>query len=108
MAPGLVDTTELPSHPAPKGAAPHIFAPLSADEIKFAGNLLKSTWPESTQLYFRTITLEEPPKAEAIKHLAAQRRGEAAPAVDRKAFINYNITNTVCHIHGTLLRTYNY
>ncbi|PNS20689.1 Copper amine oxidase 1 [Sphaceloma murrayae] len=93
MAPTLEDTP-LPSPPATKAGAPHIFAPLSADEIKYAASLLSKSWPAGTQIYFRAITLEEPVKAEAIKYLEAEQTGTALPSIDRKAFVGYHIVNT--------------
>ncbi|KAF2151167.1 hypothetical protein K461DRAFT_258175 [Myriangium duriaei CBS 260.36] len=93
MAPGSTTTSDLPTRP-PKQDTPHIFAPLSTNEIKHAASLIASQWPQGTDLYYRTITLEEPPKAEAIKYIEAEHAGTSRPAIDRKALVVYNIAKT--------------
>ncbi|KAF2227924.1 copper amine oxidase [Elsinoe ampelina] len=92
MAPSI-ESAPLPTHPT-KQNSPHIFAPLSGDEIKNAATLIKKEWPENTAFYFRSITLEEAPKSEAIKYLDAEHSGNALPSVDRKAFVVYQIVQT--------------
>ncbi|TKX21593.1 copper amine oxidase-4 [Elsinoe australis] len=92
MAPSL-ESTPLPSHQSKQGA-PHIFAPLSGDEIKNAAALVAGAWPNGTEIYYRAVTLEEPLKVDAIKYLEAEHSGNALPSIDRKAYVNYNIVNT--------------
>jgi primary-amine oxidase len=76
----------VPSHP---------LAPLSAAELKTAASIIKASWPARTDLHFKVVTLQEPPKAEVINYLEAEHGNKSLPAVSRKAFINYYIRNTV-------------
>lgn len=77
-----------------KASAPHPFAPLSGDEIKNSANLLRAQWPFSTDIQFKAITLEEPSKHEVVPLLEKERRGEAFAALDRRAFVSYQIRKT--------------
>ncbi|KAF2147029.1 uncharacterized protein K452DRAFT_450 [Aplosporella prunicola CBS 121167] len=72
----------------------HPFAPLSGDEIKAASTILRGAWPTGTDVYFKTVTLEEPAKVEAIPYLEAEHSGRSLPTIHRRAFINYYIRNT--------------
>jgi primary-amine oxidase len=78
---------------------PHPLAPLSAAEIAAAADLVRSIWPAQTNLHFKVITLEEPPKAQVIPYLEAERSGKPIPDIPRKAFINYYLRNTVSALH---------
>lgn len=86
-------TTSLPIRTA-KRVDLHPFAPLSKDEITAAADLIRSQWPEGTDLQFKAVTLQEPAKAEAVPYLAAERSGESTQRIDRRAFINYYIRKT--------------
>ncbi|KAB8346143.1 hypothetical protein FH972_023189 [Carpinus fangiana] len=77
-----------------KTAATHPFAPLSADEIAYTASLVQAQWPEGTDLHFKTITLEEPLKAEVLPLLEKEHNGETFTAPARKAFACYFIRNT--------------
>ncbi|KAL9083019.1 MAG: hypothetical protein Q9159_006038 [Coniocarpon cinnabarinum] len=92
MAPEAVTETALPVRT--KLQAPHPYAPLSADEIVNASTLLKTQWPEGTDIQYKTITLAEPPKLEVIPYLEAERAGKTVPSLGRKAFINYYLRKT--------------
>lgn len=76
-------------------AAVHPLAPLSGDEIKAASAIIQSAWPHGTNLHFKAVTLEEPPKAQVVPYLDAEHSGAPLPSIPRKAFINYYIRNTV-------------
>lgn len=76
----------IPSHP---------LAPLEAAEITSAAAIIKASWPAHTDLHFKVVTLEEPPKAEVVKYLDAEHSGKPLPSISRKAFLNYYIRNTV-------------
>jgi primary-amine oxidase len=92
-------STELATDPTPQNAKSvslHALAPLSKDEIQTAAAIMKASWPAHTDLYFKVITLQEPPKVEVLKYLEAEHSGQPLPSVHRKAFINYYIRNTVC------------
>jgi len=78
----------MPSHP---------LAPLSASELQSASSIIKASWPEHTDLHFKVVTLQEPPKAQVLKYLEAEHNGGSLPVISRKAFINYYIRNTVGH-----------
>jgi primary-amine oxidase len=78
-----------------KQIASHCIAPLSGDEISHASGLVKSLFPSNTSLQFKVITLQEPPKVEVLRYLEAEHNGAPLPAIQRKAFVNYYIRNTV-------------
>lgn len=77
-----------------KALSVHPFAPLSADEITYTASLVQAQWPEGTDLHFKTITLEEPPKAEVLPLLEKEHSGEPLPSLARKAFACYFIRRT--------------
>jgi len=85
-----------------KAAPSHSLAPLSASEIASAAAIIKASWPAHTNLHFKVVTLEEPPKAEVIPYLEAEHKGLPPPRVSRKAFLNYYIRNTVSLLHAGL------
>ena len=78
--------------------APHPLAPLSADEIKNAATLIRGIWPTKTDLLFKVITLKEPLKAEAIRFLDAEAKGQTATFPARKASVAYYIRRTVSEV----------
>lgn len=86
--------TNTSSH-ATKAVASHPLAPLSAPEITTAASIIKASWPAHTDLHFKVITLQEPPKTEVLRYLEAEHSGESRPEISRKAFLNYYIRNTV-------------
>ncbi len=91
-------STEIATDSAPqatKAVASHPLAPLSASEIANAASIVKASWPAHTDLHFKVITLQEPPKAEVLPYLEAEHAGNPLPRVSRKAFVNYYIRNTV-------------
>lgn len=92
MSTDSVDTT--PAAFPTKQTASHPLAPLAASEITTAATLVKRRWPAHTDLHFKVITLEEPPKAEVITYLEAEHCGRPLPRISRKAFVNYYIRNT--------------
>ena len=73
----------------------HPLCPITASEIKSAADLIKGRWPSKTDIHFKTITLEEPAKAELVPYLESEHRGSRLPHIDRKAFVSYYIRNTV-------------
>lgn len=77
---------QVPSHP---------LSPLTASEIRKSADLIRRLYPSKTDLQFRAITLEEPEKARLIPFLEAEHNGGPVPSIDRKAFVNYYIRNTV-------------
>ncbi|KAH6643583.1 copper amine oxidase [Boeremia exigua] len=79
---------------ATKAVASHPLAPLSASEITTAASIIKASWPAHTDLHFKAITLQEPPKVEVLKYLEAEHAGSPLPGISRKAFVNYYIRNT--------------
>lgn len=82
-----------------KYAAIHPLSPLTTAEIKRSAALIKSLYPTQTRLHFKTITLEEAPKAQLAPFLDAEAKGQATGTLDRKALVGYYIRNTV----GSLL-----
>jgi primary-amine oxidase len=91
-------STEIISDAAPhtaKTVPSHPLAPLSAAELKTAASIIRASWPARTDLHFKVVTLQEPPKVEVLKYLEAEHGGKSLPTVSRRAFINYYIRNTV-------------
>lgn len=81
-----------------KSGLSHPLGPLSANEITQSSSLIKSQWPESTKFQFKILTLLEPPKAELVPYLAAEKSGETPKPIDRKSQVVYYLRNTVsCH-----------
>jgi primary-amine oxidase len=78
-----------------KSAPSHPLSPLSASELTSAAAIIKASWPAHTDLHFKVVTLEEPPKTEVLRYLDAEHNKKPLPSVSRRAFINYYIRNTV-------------
>lgn len=90
-------STEIATNPTAgvtKTVASHPLAPLSASELQHAGAIIRASWPAHTDLHFKVVTLQEPPKTEVLKYLEAEHAGGSLPTINRKAFINYYIRNT--------------
>ncbi|KAF2012117.1 hypothetical protein BU24DRAFT_425953 [Aaosphaeria arxii CBS 175.79] len=83
-----------PAASTAKSVATHPLAPLSAQELTSAASIIKASWPAHTDLHFKVVTLEEPPKAEVLKYLDAEHQKTSLPSISRKAFVNYYIRNT--------------
>jgi len=84
--------------PAPvstKYNSAHPLCALGPEEISYTAELIRSLWPEHTDLRFKTITLDEPQKAQLLPYFQAEQTGQTLPRIDRKAFIGYYIRNTV-------------
>ncbi|KAI9752270.1 MAG: COPII coat Sec23p-Sfb3p heterodimer component [Chaenotheca gracillima] len=80
---------------APKQLAePHPLAPLTSSDITTSSQLVRDLYPQGTKLQFRTITLSEPAKREAVVYLAAEHSGQKAPVIARRSFVGYYISNT--------------
>ncbi|KAF2272146.1 uncharacterized protein EI97DRAFT_235076 [Westerdykella ornata] len=77
-----------------KEAPAHPLAPLSSAELVAAAALIKASWPKHTNLHFKVVTLEEPPKSEVLEYLDAEHSNKPLPSLPRKAFVNYYIRNT--------------
>ncbi len=75
--------------------AQHPLGPVTGLEITQASALIKASWPAGTDLHFKTITLQEPTKAELAPYLTAERAGQPTLSIDRRAFILYYIKGTV-------------
>lgn len=83
----------------------HPLGPLSASEISRASALIRAFWPEGTAFLFKVITLLEPPKADLVPWLAAERAGSTRSTIDRRSFVVYYLKNTVGRSRfGDLLR----
>jgi len=79
-----------------KAKAPtHPLGPLTGDEITRSSRLVAQSWPQGTQFRFKSIKLREPPKAELIPYLEAERAGKEVSAIDRLSDVVYYIKNTV-------------
>jgi primary-amine oxidase len=91
----LAKRTATPQHP---------LGPLTAAEISESARLIKGSWPSNTNVHFKSITLQEPKKAELLPFLAAEHSRRRTPTVERKSFVLYYIRNTVS-LHETAQRS---
>ena len=76
----------------------HPFTPLTVSEIETAARLVKQLYPETVDLLFKTITLEEPNKDVVVPLLIAEHEGRSYDSPPRRAFVSYYIHNTVCRL----------
>jgi primary-amine oxidase len=98
-------STEVATNAAPqtsKAESSHPLAPLSSSEITTAASTIRASWPAHTDLHFKVVTLQEPPKAEVLRYLEAEHAGKQRPSISRKVFLNYYIRNTVCKLQRSL------
>lgn len=95
MAPSIDIESPAPPIVPSKKSQTHPFSPLSAAEIQSAANVIKAQWPANTDVHFKCITLQEPPKSVVLPLLEAEHGGQTFSSPARKAFINYYIRNTV-------------
>ena len=101
-----IQSTVAGSEPvAAKYNLEHPLCALGPEEIKYTAELIRSLWPEHTDLRFKTITIEEPAKAQLLPYLQAKASGQRTSQIDRKAFTSYYIRNTVCSPLGDLSNT---
>lgn len=94
MSTESISSASLPLHPSTQTTS-HPLAPLSGAEIQNASSLIKAQWPEGTDLKFKTVTLQEPPKAETVPFLEAEFNGWDLPRLERRVFVNYYLRSTV-------------
>ncbi|TVY33067.1 Copper amine oxidase [Lachnellula subtilissima] len=87
-------STPLPLVGGKQPSPQHPLGPLTASEITNSSQLIKSLWPTQTNIQFKSITLQEPSKAELVPFLAAERTAQATPTIDRRSFVVYYIRNT--------------
>jgi primary-amine oxidase len=87
--------TSLPFVGGKKATLQHPLGPLTANEISESASLIKGLWPNNTNIQFKSITLQEPSKADLVPFLEAEHAGQQTPAVERKSFVVYYIRNTV-------------
>lgn len=98
MAPSIDVISPAPPVVAAKRAAAHPFAPLTAQEITASADLIRSQWPAGTDVHFKVITLQEPPKALVVPILEAEKSGETFTPPPRKSYVTYYLRNTVSRI----------
>ena len=70
-------------------------SPLTASEITTSAKFIRGLYPSGADLHFKAITLQEPEKAQLAPYLDAEHNGQTTGHIDRKAFVNYIIRNTV-------------
>jgi primary-amine oxidase len=77
----------------------HPLAALSEHEIKSVADLIRDRYPSPIEIHFKVITLQEPPKDQVLSYLEAEHAtdGSVHEGIDRRAWINYYIKNTVCY-----------
>ena len=91
----LQTETPAPAAVPAKQEISHPLAPVTASEITQASQLIRGLWPANTNLQFKAVTLEEPPKAQMLPYLEAEHTGKPLPSIERKVFVNYYLQNTV-------------
>ncbi|TVY19155.1 Copper amine oxidase 1 [Lachnellula arida] len=87
-------STPLPFVGGKQVSPQHPLGPLTANEITKSSRLIKSLWPTHTNIQFKSITLQEPSKAELVPFLAAEKTAQTTPTIDRRSFVVYYIRNT--------------
>ena len=93
--------SSLPFVGGKKTTPQHPLGPLTAGEITESANLIRSIWPANTNVQFKSITLQEPNKADLVPFLAAEHAGQSTPTIERRSFVVYYLRNTVrqyCHL----------
>lgn len=93
-----MSTEQVASTPtvgAAKQVAIHPLSPLTASEITTTARFIRGLYTSNTSLLFKAITLQEPEKAQLAPYLDAEHNGQPTGHIDRKAFVNYIIRNTV-------------
>jgi primary-amine oxidase len=85
----------LPYVGGKKATLQHPLGPLTANEISESAALIKGLWPSNTNIQFKSITLQEPNKADLVPFLEAEHAGQQTQAVERRSFVVYYIRNTV-------------
>jgi primary-amine oxidase len=78
----------------------HPLAALSEHEIKSVADLIRDRYPSPIEIHFKVITLQEPPKDQVLSYLEAEHAadGSVHEGIDRRAWVNYYIKNTVCYV----------
>lgn len=73
----------------------HPLGPLTGAEFAQSAAILQASWPGNTSLHFKSMVLLEPPKAELIAYLDAERSGHRPAPLVRRVYVAYYIRNTV-------------
>lgn len=73
----------------------HPLSPLTALEISTSSQLIHRLYPPPTDLHFKAVTLQEPPKAQIVPYLEAEHVRSKKSPIDRTSFVCYYIRNTV-------------
>lgn len=73
--------------------APHPFDQLSSQETQRARDIVLSLHP-NTHVYFRYIFLEEAPKADIKRYLAAEHAGDTPEPLNRRAMVMYDVIDS--------------
>ncbi|PVH74441.1 hypothetical protein DL98DRAFT_429431 [Cadophora sp. DSE1049] len=86
--------SSLPFVGGKKTTPQHPLGPLTAGEITESAKLIRSIWPANTNVQFKSITLQEPNKADLVPFLAAEHAGQSTPTIERRSFVVYYLRNT--------------
>lgn len=79
---------------------PHPLAQLTPDEFIRARDIILKLHGANSTLYFKSIYLEEPKRAELLPFLAAEHAGtlsDESPRPARQALVEYDIVGTEFH-----------
>lgn len=98
--PSLVHSDHSPSGKTLNDMSCHPLASLHGKEIEQTASLIRNVWPETTELWFKAVTLLEPPKDEMLRYIEAEDQHRPLPRIDRKAFVNYYLKSTVSKDHN--------
>lgn len=94
--PTTVNGTKTVNGSATATAPSHPLGPLTGDEISQSTALIRAQWPDATKFVFKIVTLLEPPKAELVPYLEAEKTaGQTPTPIDRKSQVVYYLRNTV-------------
>lgn len=76
------------------GSQPHPLAPLSSDEFTGASNVVIKSYGPSEPLFFRSVYLHEPTKAELVPFLELEHADKVTPETPRPprlAAVEYDV-----------------
>ena len=76
----------------------HPLTPLTSTEIRAAAHLVRSLYIDGATLYFKHVSLAEPPKTELAPYLEALYCGQRTSRPSRRACVTYYIQNTVLYL----------
>jgi primary-amine oxidase len=77
----------------------HPLGPLTGPEFAQSAAILQASCPGNPSLHFKSMVLLEPPRAELLAYLDAERRGQSPAPLVRRVYVAYYIRNTVSNLY---------